>query len=367
MTGEVVEVASSAGSYPVHVGSGILSELPALLQAYTTAHRFTVVTDSNVGPLHGARLAEACRAAGLDTTYLTFPAGEASKTRDSWSMLTDQMLRAELGRDSCVVAVGGGVTTDLAGFVAATYLRGISLVQVPTSYLAMLDASVGGKTGVDVQAGKNLVGAFHPPIAVFADTATLSTLPREERAQGLVEALKHGAILDAEYFSTLSSDLPALLDAQVDVAGSAVVRSIKLKAGVVSKDEFEGGIRQILNFGHTIGHAIEAASKYRLGHGTSIALGMLAEADIGERIGVTESGTRNSVQGALQRLLPSVPVPIELADALAYLGMDKKVRHGQSRYVLLARIGEVAVGDAWTREVPDEVAREAVERVLDRS
>ncbi len=365
--GASVEVATVDGSYSVHVGRGILATLPDLLERHAPAHRFAVISDDQVGPLHGARVCDVCRAGGLDVILLTFPAGEASKTRESWARLTDEMLDAGLGRDSCVIGVGGGVTTDLAGFVAATYLRGVPIVQIPTSYLAMIDASVGGKTGVDVEAGKNLVGAFHPPRFVLADTEVLRTLPRRERAQGLVEAFKHGAILDLEYFDALTADLAKLLDATPDVAGAAILNSVELKAGVVGRDQFEGGYRQILNFGHTIGHAIEAASHYRLGHGSAVALGMLAEAEIGERVGVTEAGTRDLLLAAMEPLLPDGTVSISSAEAFRYLDTDKKARGGRVRYVLLERLGVVAPGEGWTHEVPGDVALEALERAVSES
>jgi 3-dehydroquinate synthetase len=178
-----VRVRSKDGGYPVLVGVGLTAQLPRVLEEQAPAPRYAVISDDNVASLHGHPVMEMLRDAGLDASLFTFPAGESSKTRESWSILTDEMLEAGFGRDTCVVAVGGGVTTDLAGFVAATYLRGVAVVQVPTSYLAMIDASVGGKTGVDVSAGKNLVGAFHPPKAVVADTEVLRTLPRGERAQ----------------------------------------------------------------------------------------------------------------------------------------------------------------------------------------
>jgi 3-dehydroquinate synthase len=264
------------------------------------------------------------------------------------------MLEGGFGRDTCVVAVGGGVTTDLAGFVAATYLRGVPVVQVPTSYLAMIDASVGGKTGVDVSAGKNLVGAFHAPHAVVADTEVLRTLPRAERAQGLVEAFKHGAILDADYFGHLESFMTDLLEAQPDAASDAVLRSVELKASVVGEDEREGGYRQILNFGHTLGHALEAASRYALGHGSAVALGMVLEAEVGERLGVTEQGTRARLASVLDALVEPAR-GLDLAAAVPFLRADKKVRAGRSRVVLLRRIGEVDPGDGWSHEVGESV------------
>jgi 3-dehydroquinate synthase len=252
------------------------------------------------------------------------------------------------------VSVGGGVTTDLAGFVAATYLRGVPVVQVPTSYLAMIDASVGGKTGVDTSAGKNLVGAFHPPRLVVADTTVLRTLPRQERAQGLVEAFKHGAILDAAYFDRLEARVDELMEAEAGAAAEAVLRSVELKAGVVSEDELEGGYRQILNFGHTLGHALEAASEYAVGHGSAVALGMLLEADLGERLGVTEPGTRERLAGPLARLVGSPP-SVDAEAAVPFLRADKKVRGGRMRTVLLRRLGEVDPGDGWSHEVSEEM------------
>jgi 3-dehydroquinate synthase len=353
-------VRSRHGDYPVLVGSGLLADLPRLLGEHVVARRFAVISDDNVASLHGHPLMEGMREAGLDASLFTFPAGEASKTRKSWSILTDEMLEAGCGRDCCVVAVGGGVTTDLAGFVAATFMRGVPVVQIPTSYLAMIDASVGGKTGVDVRAGKNLVGAFHAPRLVVADVDVLRTLPREERAQGLVEAFKHGAILDEAYFATLEGGRSELLDADPGVAEPAVLRSVELKAAVVSEDELEGGYRQILNFGHTLGHAIEAASAYALGHGSAIALGMVLEAELGERLGVTEAGTRARLSSALEGLVAVATPPLDLESALPYVKTDKKARGGRAHVVLLRRIGEVDPGRGWSHETSETLLAEVL-------
>lgn len=361
-----IDVESREGAYPVLVGPGVSGVLPALLEEHALGGRVTLVSDSNVGPLHGERLAEECRKAGFHVTCLTFPAGEASKTRQQWALLTDEMLAAGLGRDSCVVAVGGGVTTDLAGFVAATYLRGVPVIQLPTSYLAMIDASVGGKTGVDVDAGKNLVGAFHAPVAVVADTGLLRTLPERDRREGLVEAIKHGAILDERHVETIRHRLEPLLRADPEAAAEVVLASVRIKADVVSKDEFEGGYRQVLNFGHTVGHAIEAASAYALGHGSAVGLGMIAEAEIGERLGVTEPGTRDRLAHVLDGLLSRPPAEASAERAERFLGADKKVRGGRPRYVLLERVGAVACGEEeeWSHAVPDDVARDVLRSVL---
>jgi 3-dehydroquinate synthase len=362
-----VRVRTREGGYTVVVAVGALDDLPRLLAEHAPAQRFAVISDDHVASLHGHRLLESLWGAGMDASLFTFPAGEASKTRESWSILTDEMLEAGFGRDSCVIAVGGGVTTDLGGFVAATFLRGIPVVQVPTSYLAMIDASIGGKTGVDVSAGKNLVGAFHPPRLVVVDPAVLRTLPHGERAQGLVEAFKHGAILDLPYFESLAVDVPALLDADPEAAVAAVLRSVELKAAVVSQDEREGGYRQVLNFGHTLGHALEAASHYALGHGSAVAAGMVLEAEIGERMGVTEQGTRARLTSVLRKVIPLSTGAIAPSEAMRYLKTDKKVRAGRSRIVLLRRVGETDPGSAWTHEVSKELIAEVLQDGVGRS
>ncbi len=360
-----IEVGGRSGGYPVVVGAGLLDAVEEVVQALLPDRSLAIVSDGNVMPLHGGRVAERLRASGLHVTVHDFPAGEASKTRRTWSVLTDALLAEGHGRDAAVIAIGGGVTTDLAGFVAATYMRGIPVVQVPTSYLAMVDASTGGKTGVDVQAGKNLVGAFHRPVAVVADVRTLETLPDAERAEGLVEAVKHGAILDAKHFGALERDLSALLDADPALAAETVLASVTLKAGVVDRDEFEGGYRQILNFGHTLGHAVEAASGYGIGHGSAVAVGMRAEARLGEALGITVGGTAGRLDELLRRLVPLPRSSPSVDEALAYLSADKKVRAGRPRYVLLAEIGRVDEGAGWTHEVPDGAARDALAAVLE--
>lgn len=361
-----VGVETAQGQYSVLVGAGLLAELPDLLRRHAPAHRYAVISDDRVAELYGAAVAESCRAAGLGADLFTFPRGEASKNRSEWARLTDALLAAGLGRDAVVVAVGGGVTGDLAGFVAATYLRGIPVVQVPTSLVAMIDASVGGKTGVDVAAGKNLVGAFHPPQVVVADPATIATLPRRERAQGLAEAVKHGAILDRDYVDRLVRDADALMDGEAGAVHAAVLRSVELKARVVGRDEREAGQRQILNFGHTLGHALEAASGYGMGHGTAVAAGMILEAELGERVGVTAAGTEHLLREALGPFgLAGVPRLEASQDRVErYLETDKKARSGRPRFVLLERLGSVHEGGGWSREVDPELVSAVLARAL---
>lgn len=361
---EIPVVVPGGGDYPVRIGPGVRRELPGLLDGLVGAHRYALVADARVMELHGNGIRTLLEEAGLEVHPLSFPAGEGSKTREVWASLTDRALEAGLGRDGCVLALGGGVTGDLAGFLAATYMRGIPLVQIPTSLVAMVDSAVGGKTGVDVPRGKNLVGAFHPPRLVLADTELAGTLRREERSQGLAEAVKHGAILDRGYFDRIRADAAALLEGDPGATAAMVARSVEIKAEVVGRDEREEGLRQVLNFGHTLGHALEAATDYALSHGSAVALGMVLEAEVGERLGVTEQGTARelgAILGALE--LPTRPPPSPGPEAiLAWTERDKKARGGRPRYVLLRRLGEVDPGDDWSRPVPDEVLLEVLGR-----
>jgi 3-dehydroquinate synthase len=354
-----VKAGGEARDYEVLVGRGLLAELPELLADRVPAHRWVIIADETVARLYADPLRERLSGPRVEPLLLRFPAGEEHKTRGTWANLTDAMLAAGCGRDAAVLAIGGGVTGDLAGFVAATYLRGIPVVQVPTSLVAMIDSAVGGKTGVDTKAGKNLVGAFHPPKLVVVDPEATATLSRPQRAQGLVEAVKHGAIMDARYFEALEDDLPALLDGEPAATEAAVLRSVEIKAAVVAEDEREGDYRQILNFGHTVGHALEAASGYGLSHGESVALGMVLEARLGERLGVTRAGTADRLEGAVRALgLASRPAPdTDVSAVLSFLGADKKRRAGRARYVLLAEVGRVARGEGWSRTVDDDFVR----------
>ena len=359
----VVRAGDGTLDYPVMVGSGLLAALPSLLSEYAPAHRYCLIADATVAELYGRRVREELEGSGTKCDLITFPPGEASKNRSGWADITDAMLAAGMGRDAAVLALGGGVTGDLAGFVAATYLRGVPVVQVPTSLVAMVDSAVGGKTGVDAPAGKNLVGAFHPPRLVVADTATIASLPRSERAQGLVEAVKHGAIVDATYLDDLEADLLALLDGDANVTTQAVLRSVAIKAQVVGEDERESGVREILNFGHTLGHALEAGADYLLPHGTAVGMGMVLEARLGEALGVTRTGTANRLAGIVVQLgLPLSPEsPTARDTVLGFVRSDKKARRGRVRYVLLEELGRVARAEGWSREVPDEEVESLLE------
>ncbi|NIS01780.1 MAG: 3-dehydroquinate synthase [Gemmatimonadetes bacterium] len=359
-----VPPSTAARSYEVIVRSDLLDQAGEPIADLCPAHRYAVIADTQVADLYGKRLLEALAAAKLEASLFRFPAGEWNKSRQVWGELCDTILRAGFGRDSAVIALGGGVAGDLAGFVAATYMRGVPVVQVPTSLLAMLDSSVGGKTGLDTPMGKNLIGAFHQPAVVLVDPETLKTLPLPQLAAGLSEAIKHGLILDADYFEEIAGRLPAVFDRDSEYLLRLIFRSVELKAGVVSRDERERGYRTVLNFGHTVGHALETLSGYGWLHGEAVAAGLVAEARIGEAAGVTAAGTAQRVQEVLEAArLPVEPEADVTADRFfRALEVDKKRKGGSVRYTLLTRIGEVAgsSGSGWSKEVPEELVRRAL-------
>lgn len=356
--------AGDGRAYRVHVGPGLLGRLGELCVEAAPAHRYAVVADETVADLYGAEAVEALEAAGSGADLHRFPAGEASKTRATWSRLTDALLEAGHGRDSVVVGLGGGVTGDLAGFVAASFLRGVPVVQVPTTVLAMVDAAVGGKTGVNTRRGKNLVGAFHHPRLVVADTETLETLPPAHVTAGLAEAVKGAAIGDPELFARMEERAGRGLTDDAAALARVVHAAVRVKAEVVAEDPRETGRRQVLNFGHTVGHALERLSGYGLLHGRAVAAGMRVEARLGEALGVTRPGTAERLTRLLDRL-GDRERPERGVDARSLLeaaAPDKKARAGEVRYVLLERIGRVARTDegGWSRPLPRS---EAVERM----
>jgi len=362
---DLVTVSHREGRYPIVLGSGLLDSLPELLEAHCPAAAYAILTDHAVAELYGARLTR--RLAPHTPTHLfSMPAGEVHKTRDTWADLTDRMLDAGIGRDGAVIALGGGVVGDVAGFVAATCHRGIPCVQIPTTLLAMIDSSIGGKTGVDTRFGKNLVGAFHQPRLVVADVDTLSTLPRPQLAAGAAEAVKHGALADADYLSSLATRAHAILAADPDTLRDVVRVSVGIKAAVVEEDEREQGRRALLNLGHTVAHAIEAATGFRYLHGEAVAMGLVAEAGLGQTIGVTDSDVRPTLEAALSAFaLPtSLPDPARISPAtlLDAMRRDKKNRAGTVHFTFLEHVGRPArtkTGN-WTFSVRDDVIESAL-------
>lgn len=361
----VDSMAVAAPGYDIVVRFGALDELGERVAAAAPADAYAVITPHSLQATIGARAVAELHRAGLHVELLAFDDAEVNKTRETWSALTDRMLDLRHGRDSCVVAVGGGVTGDVAGFVAATYMRGVPFVQVPTTLLSMIDASIGGKTGVDTPAGKNLVGAFHSPAVVVIDPAALQTLPPPHIRSGLAEAVKHGAILDAAYFEWIASNVSSLLALDPASLEQLIARSITLKADIVSADPLEDGRRAILNFGHTVGHALERYTGYSMSHGAAVSVGMCAEAALGEELGCTAPGTAD----ALRALLTTVGLPVTAAFDPAALvetmTLDKKSRATQPRFALLRSIGECApdTDGRWTHSVDSQALIHVLQQI----
>lgn len=355
---ERVRVALGERGYDVVVGAGILGGLGEALAALGHGRRVLLVSDAGVVSRYGAAAAESLARAGFTAVPATVPAGERSKSLRQAARLYDAAIAGGLDRGSWVVAVGGGVVGDLAGFVAATLFRGVAFCQVPTTLLAQVDASVGGKVAVNHPLGKNLIGAFHQPRLCWGDVATLATLPRRELRCGLAEVIKHGLMADAAYLDEVEAALPRALAADPAVLARVVAGSVRIKAAVVAGDEREeSGARQCLNLGHTLGQALEAVAGYgRLHHGEAVAIGLVAAGEIARRQG---SGWGEPDQARLLRLLKAARLPTRLPagigreQLLAAMAHDKKTRAGQLRWVLPLRAGAVAVGQA----VPEATVR----------
>ncbi|BCX82083.1 3-dehydroquinate synthase [Methylomarinovum caldicuralii] len=342
--------------YPIHIGTGLLSQWD-LFTPHIGGEQVMVVTNDVVGPLYLERLLATL---GLpDEAALVLPDGERCKTLETVNRIFDALLERRYSRNATLVALGGGVIGDIVGFAAACYQRGIDFIQVPTTLLAQVDSSVGGKTGVNHPLGKNMIGAFHQPRAVIADIATLDTLPERELQAGIAEVIKYGLIRDAPFFAWLEAHIEALRQRDPDALAYAVERSCRNKAEVVAADEREGGLRAILNFGHTFGHAIEAGMGYgRYLHGEAVAIGMCQAADLSARLGLLSRRDVQRIESLLARAgLPTVPPAAMDAEAfLRHMAVDKKNRDGQIRLILLEEIGRATL--------PRPVPRESLEATL---
>jgi 3-dehydroquinate synthase len=332
-----------ARRYPITIGSGTLGDATLWRDAVRGRH-VLIVSDENVAPLYAARVAAALPAA--DVAQCTFAPGEAQKTLASCARIFDALAALGASRDATVIALGGGVVGDMAGFAAACWMRGIAFVQAPTTLLAMVDSSVGGKTAVDLPQGKNLVGAFHPPRAVFADTATLKTLPGRELRAGFAEMVKYGAIVDAAFLDWLEAQAEALLARDDAALAEAIARCCAHKAAIVERDPFEHGERALLNFGHTFAHAIESEQGYgALNHGEAVAVGMVLAARLSTTLGIATGNDAERLGALLARFgLPvALPPGLEAAALLARMRLDKKAGAGGLRFVLWERAGAARI------------------------
>lgn len=340
-------------SYPIYVGTGLL-ERAELFAPHVQGRRTVIVTNTTVAPLYAKRLADTLASLGRKPLIVTLPDGEAHKHWQVLNQIFDEMLAAQADRKTTVVALGGGVIGDMAGFAAACYMRGVPFVQVPTTLLAQVDSSVGGKTGINHPRGKNMIGAFWQPSAVIADIDTLNTLPARELAAGLAEVIKHGAIADAAFFDWIEAHIDALNARDAASLTHVVERSCEIKASVVARDEREGGLRAILNFGHTFGHAIEAGLGYgEWLHGEAVGCGMVMATDLSCRLGFTppELTPRMTALVAAARLPVKGPALGE-DRYIELMRVDKKAEAGDIRFVLLNKLGE-----AFVTRVPDAELR----------
>ena len=326
-------------SYDIHVGSGLLERLAEFVGPLRPS-RLLIVTDARVGSLYAARALAALRPLAPAATF-ELAGGETGKDMRAVEAVLDALLAAGADRKSVVIALGGGVVGDIAGFAAAIYMRGIRFVQVPTTLLAQVDSSVGGKTGVNHPRGKNLIGAFHQPEAVVADTDTLRTLPPRELSAGLAEVLKHGLLADADYFARVTSGLPQLLACDEQALTMSIGRSCEIKAAIVARDEKESGERALLNLGHTFGHAIEALTGYeRWLHGEAVGCGMCLAADLSQRLGLIARPDVEVVERAIAAAgLPTRIEGLSREAALESMRGDKKTEAGEIRFIVLERIG----------------------------
>ncbi len=356
----IVQVPLGNRSYQIKVGGGLLPRLGVECAQLKLGQRCAVITDSNVGRHFAQAALKSLSASGFQPVLITVPAGEKSKRIAMVEKCYDQLAAHRLERKSFIVALGGGVVGDLAGFVAATYLRGIPFVQVPTTLLAQVDSSVGGKTGVNLKAGKNLVGAFYQPQLVLCDLDALKTLPKREYISGLAEVIKYGVIYDAVLFAQLERNLPKLLQREAATLRNVIARCCEIKADVVGQDETESGLRAILNFGHTIGHAIENSSGYgKFLHGEAIAIGQVAAARLSQKLLGLPSGD----VGRIEKIFVQAGLPVKLKlnavqrkKLFTAMTLDKKVSGGEIKFVLAEKIGRVA----WGRKVPVALIEETL-------
>lgn len=354
-----LRVALGSRAYPICIGRGVLPELPRMLEAAGAKGKTGLVTDEHVAALHGGKVHEVLRAAGRDSVLHVLPAGEEHKRLARIEEICGAFLAGGLDRSSAIIALGGGVVGDIAGFAAACFMRGIPYVQVPTTIVAQVDSSVGGKTGVNHPLSKNAIGAFHQPAGVLIDMDFLLTLPERELRAGLAEVIKHGIIADAALFEYMEQHPEAILGKDLEALRYPILRSCEIKAAIVAEDETEQGLRANLNYGHTFGHGIESATEYRrFLHGEAIALGMCAAGVLAHQLGMVDAAfvarQRNCISAyGLPIRWPEIPVEA----VLAAMRKDKKVRAGTMKFILAQGIGRVA----QRTDIAENQARAALE------
>jgi 3-dehydroquinate synthase len=354
---QTLNVEFAERSYPIHIGQGLLAN-PDLILPHLKRKQIAVITNTTVGPLYLEQLCEPLRQAGVAIVPVVLPDGEQYKTTETLGKIYDALLENRCERGTTLVALGGGVIGDMTGYAAATFLRGVPFIQVPTTLLAQVDSSVGGKTGINHPLGKNMIGAFWQPKLVLADTQTLNTLPDRELSAGLAEVIKYGLIRDPEFFVWLEQNMSLLVERDSDALAYAIRRSCENKAAVVAADERESGERALLNLGHTFGHAIEAGMGYGVWlHGEAVAAGTLLAADLSRRLGwLTEADVARIAAIHQAANLPTVAPRLGAETYLDLMGLDKKVENGRIRLILLQGIGKAV----FTADYPSTILRETL-------
>jgi 3-dehydroquinate synthase len=348
----------TSSSYEIYIGKTIMDRMGLIFNKQKWASRYICITDSCVLPLHGEGVRQAMREKGLTIDMIDFPSGEASKDIKTCLSICDQLMAMGADRQAALIALGGGVVGDITGFVASIYMRGIPYIQVPTTLLAQVDSSIGGKTGIDLPMGKNLLGTFYQPKAVFIDLAFLQTLEPHELKNGLAEVVKYGIIDDPGLFGILETKAAAITNRDMDLLQEIVTRSCRIKKGVVETDEQEKGMRRILNFGHTVGHALETESGYTIPHGDAVSMGMVAASILSERMHYLAAEEHERITALIRAIgLPDrIPASLSLEGIFAHMKGDKKKAGDALNFVLLKKIGIPFV----TNGVPDQLIKETI-------
>jgi 3-dehydroquinate synthase len=349
-----------SASYEICIGRGIVDRIEMIIAKNNCASRYVVVTDSNVSALHGETFLATLKSMGLPVDMIEIPAGEASKNIDTVLDIAKKLTGMGADRKSALIALGGGVVGDIVGFVASTYMRGIPYYQIPTTLLAQVDSSIGGKTAIDLPEGKNLLGTFYQPREVFIDLSFLDTLPPREFKNGMAEIIKYGIIDDTELLGLLESEAKAIIERDMAILSSIIGKSCRIKKRIIEIDEKEHGIRRILNFGHTIGHAIEAESNYSICHGDGVAIGMVAAARISEKLKHLSGQEREKIEKLIAAFgLPCrIPGSIEIGKVLSRLRVDKKKEGDTIKFVMLKKLGMPFVNGGVSETVIEETIRE---------
>lgn len=347
--------------YEIEIGSSLLNLDISYLNSI--ASRFAIITDDKIAPLYGEPLKQNLTSLGLDVRLFSFPHGEKHKTRTTKENLENQLFENGLGRDTCVIALGGGVVTDLAGYLSASYCRGLPLIMIPTSLLGMVDASIGGKTGVNVPYGKNMVGCIYQPKKVLIDLQTLKSLPKRELANGVVEIIKHGLIASCRLFEVLEKNASQFLNLDPMILETTIFENCRIKKEIVEEDERENGKRHLLNFGHTIGHALEQLTNYSISHGEAVAIGILVESYMSLKLGVLDQNSFDRIKNIfVEYTLPlKLPIPLSAETILNAMVLDKKSLKGCPRFVMINAIGSPRSYDGtYCTHVEDSLIKQAL-------